>query len=151
MQQNIMSVPTFKLSFQVQFFAETYFRVFKSLAKIAKIRFSRKFPLIRYMLPTLFHSQFLWRLWGFYWTTFPVFLTIHLPLCEWYLSYFAQISLPSPMYQSKNVVVILRGRTHIHVHLYNYDISVVIQLTIRIIPFQWESVLLLTSQAKEIY
>ena len=37
MQQNIMPVPTFKLSFQVQFFAETYFRVFKSLAKIAKI------------------------------------------------------------------------------------------------------------------
>ena len=50
MQQNIMPVPTFKLSFQVQFFAETYFRVFKSLAEIAKIRFSPKFPLIRYVL-----------------------------------------------------------------------------------------------------
>ena len=49
MQQNIMPVPTFKLSFQVQFFAETNFRVFKSLAKIAKIRSSRKFPLIRYV------------------------------------------------------------------------------------------------------
>ena len=48
MQQIIIPVPTFKLSFQVQFFARTYFRVFKSLAKIAKIRFSRKFPLIRY-------------------------------------------------------------------------------------------------------
>ena len=48
MQQNFMPVPSFKLSFQVQDFAETYFRVFKSLAKIAKIRFSRKFPLIRY-------------------------------------------------------------------------------------------------------
>ena len=47
MQQNIKPVPTYKLSFQVQFFAVTYFRVFKSPAKIAKIKFSRKFPLIR--------------------------------------------------------------------------------------------------------
>ena len=49
MQQNIIPVPTSKLSFQVLFFAETYFRVFKSFAKIAKIRFSRKFPLIWYI------------------------------------------------------------------------------------------------------
>ena len=34
---------------KVQFFAETYFHVFKLFAKIAKIRFSRKFPVIRYM------------------------------------------------------------------------------------------------------
>ena len=49
MQQNTSTfVLTSKLSFKVQFFAETNFRVFKSFAKIAKIRFSRKFPLIRY-------------------------------------------------------------------------------------------------------
>ena len=48
MQQNTIPVPTSKLSFKVQFFAETYFRVFKSFAKIAKIRFSRKFLVIRY-------------------------------------------------------------------------------------------------------
>ena len=48
MQQNIIPVPTSKLPFKVQFFAATYFRVFKSFAKIAKIRSSRKFPLIRY-------------------------------------------------------------------------------------------------------
>ena len=49
MQQNIIPVPTSKLPFKVQFFAETYFRVFKSFAKKAKIRSSRKFPLIRYL------------------------------------------------------------------------------------------------------
>ena len=42
MQKNIIPAPTSKLSFKVQFFAETYFRVFKSFAKIAKIRSSRK-------------------------------------------------------------------------------------------------------------
>ena len=40
-------VPTSKLSFKAQFFAETYFRVFKLFAKITKIRFSRKFLVIR--------------------------------------------------------------------------------------------------------
>ena len=50
MQQNIIPVPTSKLPFKVQSFADTYFRVFKSFAKIAKIRSSRKFPLIRYIL-----------------------------------------------------------------------------------------------------
>ena len=50
MQQNIVPVPTSKLSFQVQFFVETYFRVFKSFAKIAKIRFSRKFLVILYYI-----------------------------------------------------------------------------------------------------
>ena len=49
MQQNIIPVPTSKLPFKVQFFAETYFRVFKPFAKIAKIRSSRKFLLIRYI------------------------------------------------------------------------------------------------------
>ena len=53
MQQNIIPVPTSKLPFKVQFFAETYFRVFKSFAKIAKIRSSRKFPLIRYLFSLL--------------------------------------------------------------------------------------------------
>ena len=48
MQQNIILIPTSKLSFKVQFFAETYFRIFKAFAKIAKIRFSRKFLVIRY-------------------------------------------------------------------------------------------------------
>ena len=42
MQQNILPLPTSKLSFKVQFFAETYFRVFKSFAKIAKIRSREK-------------------------------------------------------------------------------------------------------------
>ena len=45
MKQNIIPVPTSKI--KVQFFAETYFRVFKSFAKI---RFSRKFLVIRYKL-----------------------------------------------------------------------------------------------------
>ena len=49
MQQNIIPVPTSKLPFKAQFFAETYFRVLQSFAKIAKIRSSRKFPLIRYV------------------------------------------------------------------------------------------------------
>ena len=44
--------PTFELSFEVQFFTDTYFRVLKSFAKIAKIRFSRKFLVIRYLLLT---------------------------------------------------------------------------------------------------
>ena len=47
LQQNIIPVSTSKLSFKVQFFAETYFRVLKSFTKIAKIRFLRKFPVIR--------------------------------------------------------------------------------------------------------
>ena len=48
MKQNIIPAPTSKLSFKVQFFTETYFRIFKSFVKIAKIRFSRKFLVIRY-------------------------------------------------------------------------------------------------------
>ena len=63
MQQNIIPVPTSILPFKVQFFAETYFRVFKSFAKIAKIRSSRKFPLIRYELWTpMLKKHFLF--WG---------------------------------------------------------------------------------------
>ena len=58
MQQNIIPIPTSKLAFKVQFFAETYFRVFKSFAKIAKIRSSRKFPLIRYWKEKETHIHF---------------------------------------------------------------------------------------------
>ena len=57
MQQNIIPVPTSKLPFKVQFFAETYFRVFKSFAKKAKIRSSRKFPLIRYVAEAEFKAM----------------------------------------------------------------------------------------------
>ena len=56
MQQNIIPAPTSKLSFKVQFFAETYFCVIKSFARIAKIRFLQKFLVIRYSIHMYIYS-----------------------------------------------------------------------------------------------